>query len=260
MTIADLKVGAKLVFGTYGVGTTLYPIIWLKANRDSEFLSEFVLDMVKFDEDERSNPSHDCHYCGNGNYEVSNILQFLNSYEDDWYSPMHEYDAPPGVLTRPSERLGEYLRHSGFLHEFQDYEIESLADRVNLPTIANIFGANGEPKFPLFSRKGYRGRPTTDLVYGRYGHGLEERSYCEYWMVGRTNTTYHQSCVARDGSKHNIYADHVSGLRPKCIIRPELEVELISEGVYRIVPFKATKCYGPQIATDEELLNLMGLL
>ena len=260
MTIADLKVGSKLVFGTYGVGTTLYPITWLKANKDSEFLSEFVLDILKFDEVERNNPTHDFRYGGNGDYELSNILQFLNSYEDDWYGPMHEYDAPPGVLTRPGERLGEYLRHSGFLHEFQDYEIECLVGRVNLPTIANIFGANGEPKFPLFNRKGYRGKPTTDLVYGRYGHGLEEWSYCEYWATGGTIISYQQSFVGRDGSKHNTYAEHVSGLRPKCKIRPELEVELVSDGVYRIVPFQATKRHGPQIATDEELLNLMGLL
>ena len=49
-------------------------------------------------------------------------------------------------------------------------------------------------------------------------------------------------------------------MRPKCKLRPELEVQLISEGVYRIVPFEAAKRHGPQIATDEELLNLMGLL
>jgi hypothetical protein len=79
-------------------------------------------------------------------------------------------------------------------------------------------------------------------------------------MLGGTNTTYSQSYVGRDGSKNNTYADHTSGLRPKCVIRPELEVELISDGVYRIVPFEATKRHGPQIATDEELLNLMGLL
>lgn len=260
MTIADLKVGSKLLFGAYGVGGVLYPITWLKASKNGEWLSEFVLDMVKFDAEERNNPNHDCRYCGNGNYELSNVLQFLNSFEDDWYGPMHEYDAPPGALTRPGERLGEYLRHSGFLHEFQDYEIESLSGRVNLPTIANIFGANGEPKFALFNRKGYRGKPTTDLVYGRHGHGLEEQSYCAYWMVGGTNTTYSQSYVGRDGSRNNTYADHTSGLRPKCVIRPELEVELISDGVYRIVPFEATKRHGPQIATDEELLNLMGLL
>lgn len=260
LTIADLKVGSKLVFGTYGVGNTLYPITWLKANKAGEFLSEFVLDILKFDEEERNSPNYDFRCCGNGDYELSNVLQFLNSYEDDWYGPMHEHDAPPGSQTRPTDRLGDYLHHSGFLHEFQDYEIESIAGRVNLPTIANIFGYNGEPKFTLFNRKGYRGKPTTDLVYGRYGHGLDEFSYCEYWIVGGGSTSYSQEFVGRDGGRHNAYADHRSGIRPKCTIRPELEVELVSEGVYRIVPFKATKSHGPQVATDEELLNLMGLL
>ena len=203
---------------------------------------------------------HDYRYSGNSDYGLSNVFQFLNSCEDDLYDPTHEFDEPPGVLTRPGERLGEYLRHPGFLNEFQDYEIESLSGRVNLPTVANIFGANGEPRFMLFNRKGYRGKPTTDLVYGRYGHGLEESSYCEYWAIDETCRSGRQYFVGRDGSMRSTYADHVSGLRPKCAIRPELEVELIDDGLYRIVPFKATKSHGPQIATDEELLNLMGLL
>ena len=260
MTIADLKVGAKLVFGSYGVGGAIYPITWLKANKDGEFLSESVLDIVKFDALERSNQVHDYRYSGNSDYRLSNVFQFLNSCEDDWYGPTHEFDEPPGVLTRPGERLGEYLRHPGFLNEFQDYEIESLSGSVNLPTIANIFGANGEPRFMLFNRKGYRGKPTTDLVYGRCGHGLEESSYCEYWAIDETCRSGRQYFVGRDGSMRSTYADHVSGLRPKCVIRPELEVELIDDCLYRIVPFKATKSHGPQIATDEELLNLMGLL
>lgn len=260
LTIADLKVGSKLVFGTYGVGGTLYPITWLKANKDGEFLSEFVLDIIKFDEQERNSPTNDHRYSGNSNYTLSNILQFINSYDDDWYEPSHTYDAPPGDYNRPFDRIGDYLHHPGFLHDFEDYEIESLSGRVHLPTFANIFGANGEPKFALFNRKGYRGRPTTDLVWNR-NHGLEETSYCEYWLSDGTGTSTHmKSFVGRDGSKHNTYAYSRSGLRPKCMIKPELEVELVSEGVYRIVPFEPTQRRGPQIATDEELLNLMGLL
>ena len=51
MKIGDLKVGAKLFFGNYGANeTSIHPITWLKASRDNEFLSEFVLDLLKFDE------------------------------------------------------------------------------------------------------------------------------------------------------------------------------------------------------------------
>lgn len=260
MTIADLKVGSKLVFGQYGVGESASPIVWLKANKECEFLSECVLDIIKFDEQERNSPTNDHRYSGNGNYTLSNILQFINSYEDDWYEPSHDYDAPPGDYNRPIDRIGEYLHHAGFLHDFEDYEIESLSGRVHLPTLANIFGANGEPRFTLFNRKGFRGRPSYDLVLNGH-HGFEETSFCEYWLSDGTGTSnYMKSFVGRDGSKHNTYAYSRSGLRPKCMIKPELEVEALSNGSYRILPFEASRRRGPQIATDEELLNLMGLL
>lgn len=247
MTIADLKVGAKLVFGAYGVGDATHPITWLKANREGgEFLSEFVLDTLKFDAEEQNSPNHD-HF------------QFMNSYEDDWFSPSHQYDCPPGNYNRPGDRTGDYLHHPGFLNAFEDYEIECLVGSVNLPTLANIFGANGEPRLQLFNRKGYRGRPTADLVYGRLV-GLEETSYCEYWISDGTDSSSYRSFIGRDGSKHNTSADNYIGFRPKCVIKPTTEVEPIGDGSFRIVPFEPSKRRGPQIATDEELLSLMGLL
>jgi len=148
LKISDLKVGAKLIFGNYGVSTAVYPITWLKANKECEFLSEFVLDLLKFDYQERNNPNRDCFYHGNGNYEQSNIIQFMNSPEDDWYEPMHDYDAPPGNMGGLADAHGDYVHHSGFLSGFEDYEIECLASRVDLPSIANIYGAGGVPRFP----------------------------------------------------------------------------------------------------------------
>lgn len=262
LTIADLKVGAKLVFGSYGVGECLHPITWLKASREGEFLSEFVLDVLKFDEEERRNPSADYRCCGNGNYDESNIVQFMNSYEEDWYEPMHPYDAPPGDYNRPVDRNGDYLHHAGFLHGFEDYEIDSLLGRVALPTVANIFGFNGIPKFALFSRKGYRGRPTSDLVWSRNGAGLAESSYCDYWVVGGAQRPYMQSCVGRAGDRRDCYADSRKGFRPTCLIKPGTEVEALPDGSFKIVPFAVdnAKRRGPEVATDDEILNLMGLL
>lgn len=261
MTIADLKVGAKLVFGAYGVGDATHPITWLKANREGgEFLSEFVLDLLKFDAEEQNSPSHEHRYYGNADYGLSNIFQFMNSYEDDWFNPSHQYDCPPGNYNRPGDRTGDYLHHPGFLNAFEDYEIECLAGSVNLPTLANIFGANGEPRMQFFNRKGFRGRPSSDLVYGKHGHCLEETSYCEYWLSDGTDSSSYRSFIGRDGSKHSTTADNAIGFRPKCVIKPTTEVEPIGDGSFRIVPFEPSKRRGPQIATDEELLNLMGLL
>lgn len=259
LKISDLKVGAKLIFGNYGVTTASNPITWLKASRDNEFLSEFVLDLLRFDAQERNNPNRDMYWHGNGTYELSNIIQFMNSYEEDWYEPMHDHDAPPGSVSNNHDGTGDYVNHAGFLHDFEDYELESLAGRIELPTIANIFGRGGVPKFPLFNRKGFRGKPTADLVYGRYGHDLSETSYCEYWLKDGAGA-YTVNCVDRAGVCRGAYASHYRGFRPKCKMKPETKVEQLPDGSFRIIPFGAIKPRSTNVCTDEEFMALMGLL
>lgn len=260
LKISDLKVGAKLIFGNYGVSTAVYPITWLKANKECEFLSEFVLDLLKFDYQERNNPNRDCFYHGNGNYEQSNIIQFMNSPEDDWYEPMHDYDAPPGNMGGLADAPGDYVHHSGFLSGFEDYEIECLASRVDLPSIANIYGAGGVPRFAMFNRKGFRGRPSIDLVQNKYCHDMNEDSFCEFWVSDRAGG-YTATYVDRAGSRRNTYATCYHGLRPKCTINPDTKVEPLPDGSgFRIVPFTATKPRNSKVCTDEEFMALMGLL
>lgn len=263
MKIGDLKVGAKLFFGNYGTReNTTHPITWLKASSDNEFLSEYVLDLLRFDAQERNNPDRDIYWYGNGDYEISNIIQFMNSFEEDWYDPMHKFDAPPGNPMNVNDGLGEYVNHPGFLHGFEDYELECLAGRIDLPSYANIFGSGGSPRFQLFSRKGFRGRPHADVVYNRIGHDMSEDSFCGFWISDMSGK-YKASCIDRSGSRKITYASDIGGLRPKCTISPDIEVEPMPDGSgYRIVAFEAnkTRTRNPRVATDEEFMALMGLL
>ena len=258
MTIADLKTGAKLVFGNYGVGAGIHHISWLKTGRENMFLSEFVLDILKFDNHERSNPQRDFYYHGNGDYETSNIIQFMNSHEEDWYESMHRYDAPPGSPDSMYDSLGDYFHHPGFLHEFEDYELECLDGRIDLPTVANIIGTGREARFPLFNRKGYRGRPTIDLVYNKGGHDMNKDSFCEFWVSDASG--FYVGYIDRAGARRDTYANSRQGLRPICRLKPTTEVELQADGTYRVVPFTASKPRSSKICTDEEFLELMGLL
>lgn len=261
MTIADLKTGAKLVFGNYGVGHELYPISWLKTGKENVFLSEFVLDILRFDNREPDNPQRDEYYFGCSNYAISNIVQFINSCDDNWYEPMHQYDSPPGIINAARDNLGDYLHHPGFLSGFEDYELECLDGRINLPTIANILGTGREARFPLFNRKGYRGRPSQDLIYNKHQHDMGEGSFCEFWAVDETNTkSCEVSYIDRAGSKRNCYASHRKGLRPVCRLKPNTQVELHADGMYRITPFTASNPQGARVCTDEEFLTFMGLL
>lgn len=259
MTIADLKTGAKLVFGNYGVGPDIYPIYWLKTGRDNVFISEFVLDILKFDNLERNNPDREYYYGGNSNYELSNILQFLNSCEDDWYNAMHEYDAPPGSFNNTHNIFGDYVLHTGFLNEFEDYELECLDGRIDLPTRANIVGTGAEARFPLFNRKGYRGRPCIDLVRNKDGCDVNEGSFCEFWLrdAERSSVSLY---IDRSGIVRRTSPNSSNGVRPICKLKPTTEVKLQTDGTYCVVPFAASKPRDSKICTDEEFLSFMGLL
>lgn len=260
LTVADLKVGSRLFFGKYGVSHTPQPVSWLKADKDGNFLSEFAVDYLMFDAKEPNNPDRTMYYCGNCDYSLSNIHQFLNSDEDDWYEPSHEYDYPPGRDRNNYQVSGMYLEHSGFLSDFEEYEIASLNGNVVLPTRAQLFGGGGIPRFELFRRKGLRAKASEDLIYGKPGYSFEENNYIEFWMQDAESHGGYAYIVNRGGKITTRSASLASGIRPVCNIKPDTKVEVLSDGVsYRVVPFDATSRRKSCICTDDELMAFLGL-
>ena len=83
--------------GAYGTrNDNPYPIVWLKGTPNGDFITQFALDVLGFDAQEPDNTENrDARAVGNPNYGCSNILQFLNAQEENWFSPMHQYDASP---------------------------------------------------------------------------------------------------------------------------------------------------------------------
>ncbi len=81
---------------------------------------------------------------GNNNYLLSNLNQWLNSAEQDWYKPQHDRDTPPTV-----ERLryGEhpYLDESGFLCRFSDSFRSHLVE-TDIPVLVRTKQAQAELK------------------------------------------------------------------------------------------------------------------
>lgn len=66
LTVDRLKIGSKLVFGKYGVNNdSPYPIVWLKASPNCDFITESVLDYLCFDAMEPAAESHMEQYNGN---------------------------------------------------------------------------------------------------------------------------------------------------------------------------------------------------
>lgn len=128
MTIGELAIGDVLYFGTTtparnGEQVEPYTIIWKKASQDGDFISMFSEACLNFDAPENGNPNQHRAIRGNNCYPQSNIHQYLNSAERKWYTPSHEFDAPPIISSIP------YIDKSGFLSCFDKWQIDLLVPR-----------------------------------------------------------------------------------------------------------------------------------
>ena len=87
---------------------------------------------------------------------------------------------------------------------------------------------------------------------------MNEDSFCEFWVSDASG--FYVGYIDRAGARRDTYANSRQGLRPICRLKPTTEVELQADGTYRVVPFTASKPRSSKICTDEEFLELMGLL
>lgn len=247
MTIGDLKVGSKLMFGAYGVRTPV-PVTWLKATKDCIFLAEKVLDILPFDSAEPRNRNGNSYYAGNSNYELSNIHQFLNADGEDWFERTHYDDEEPVRYQRDIP---------GFLTHFEDYELASLQGKVCLPHLADIVDGGQTPKFELFRRKGIRTTATDDVITYRFGHGLDCNTFAEYWTQD-ASTCSSVRFISRGATFRSRSASTICGIRPKCSLSASVEVEKCAEYCWRIKPFGAVRP-GQKQWEDAELMAFLGM-
>ena len=94
MILKDLLIGAKVrehkssvVFLVADHNHTAY--------RGTALVTDCAIKLASLDAAEPDNPDKDMKEFGNNFYPQSNIHQWLNSNEVDWYRPAHEFDAPP---------------------------------------------------------------------------------------------------------------------------------------------------------------------
>lgn len=263
-TVGKIKVGTKLMFGQYGVSANeIFPIMWLKATPNGDFISEKVLDYICFDARERQSDDYSARMYGNPDYGVSNIIQFLNSYDENWWKPAHGKDMPPDGNN--VFQVGDaYQNHCGFLYNFEDYEIDSIVKKLihtsngavkslmRLPSYEDFLGMN---RFQLFSRRGIRANGTDDYVYrrGLYA-GFDTGSYIDFWLSGLFGAGQ-PAILGRSGEMGNKTPYHSAGLRPVCTLNPETILEMDENGfcwVKEVV--KQSKLF-----TDDELFELLGV-
>lgn len=262
LKISDLKIGAQLILGKYGVrNNNPFPIMWLKCTPNSDFITQSAVDYLCFDAHE---PEHnEFSGCGNPNYSLSNILAFINSTDEVWYRQTHPTDAPPNMMR--TSRQAQYESHYGFLYHFEEYEVESLAkttvevDGIRITSVVRLPSSEeftGEQRFELFCKKGIRAKGTEDMIANRLGHGFDYNSFVPFWVRNRSvHFTRSALYLDRQCSLDTLPPRNSSGLRPVCTINPDTPVILGEDGNYYIKPRPVQR----NVYTDEELFELLGL-
>lgn len=165
--LSSLPVGAKVKFGKYSVnGETAQSIIWLIVAKNHSctpayptnsvtLLTEKAIDMRAFDAVEPNNTDSNVKARGNSYYAVSNIDQWLNKSETNWYSPAHGYDQAPTSAYTGNFGTG-YDTRPGFLNAFSSDE----RNAIMASTIDGVKLVGGSTTHENISRKVFLPSPT----------------------------------------------------------------------------------------------------
>ena len=117
MTVGELPVGCKIQMGVNVFSQDDEDIIWVKVNDLGDFMAELPVTSVHFDSTEIDNTSRERRSGGNNYYPHSNVSQWLNSANENWFNPSHRFDA----IRRYPKR--------GFLDCFSDKERAHMIPR-----------------------------------------------------------------------------------------------------------------------------------
>lgn len=232
MVIDELPIGSVIRFGRFSFAKRVdtVDIYWIKVSKDNHFISERVLLGTRFDE-------YEPEIGFNENYELSNIRQFMNSDAKNWYMPTHQYDRPTDWCYLENGTVIRMLNYGGLLQHFTDEELcafeKEFGDYLRLPTVNEMLGG-----FPYFKRHGRRALPTDDWGF------LERRNYCpgmfsSYFVidVGGSSTVNE---FDRRGHLRVLSPNEISGVRPVCKLKANIEAFSIGENTYEMNLSSAT--------------------
>lgn len=79
---------------------------------------------------------------GWNDYGKSNLHQWLNATDADWYKPSHQWDTPPADDYNRYQEV-EYLSRPGFLSIFSKTFIDGLLE-VQVPVLSRVMADKGE--------------------------------------------------------------------------------------------------------------------
>lgn len=204
-----------------------------------------------FDAMEPDNPLKPRQDWGNNDYRFSNVRQWLNCGENDWFHPQIEFDAPPkaeniydgdnpyydstGFLTGFSEAFLNAVRLSTITVLDKDGVVHHIKDRFFLLSRTEVgLGDEGGmaegAALPLFSDFRYlAAAPTADAVVQATDqpYGLsQQREWC-WWLRTPYVTRFCRSRLIYSGGvlTSNYTACGAVGIRPACVLDGNAVVE-----------------------------------
>lgn len=270
MKISEVPLGSIIRFGSYAVRDEKPHVInWYKVRSDNTLMSKEHEDYLSFDATEPDNHN------GNNDYELSNIDQFLNKAEENWYVSTHETDAPPNESN--CRRGSYYTDHPGFLGFFKDWEVSLIEDslikyrkpittqmaiikrKVFLPSLSNYnsefddaFGGEEDARFEWVP-------PGAGVTAECKEHTTTGLISMDGMLRSMLRTTYPSSnsqvcAFSREMGRQIRQAYNESAIRPMLKLQNDAEVEEVlveGEQIYVVIQTST------EIPTQEELSELL---
>ena len=202
--LSELSVGDTFLFGKYQVESeTPWDIEWEIVHQTADYqiaMTKQIIDLRPFDGKESTNPDSDRKDYGNNNWSISNIEQWMNSYQASWYSAQHTYDAPPNddncsQYTKDGTTVtNAYDTHKGFLYYWSADEKALLRDMTL--TLANNTVTDGGGSYTWTGKVWL---PTYTQMGGGQNNSISEgEAFSKFTDNSSRIKSLHPNCIANN--------------------------------------------------------------
>ena len=192
---SSLSINDTFYMGKYQVESEEpWDIEWEIVHQESDYqiaMAKQIIDLRSFDAKESSNSDTNRQKYGNNNWQYSNIEQWLNSDQSNWYSAQHSADAPPSST---NVNFNPYDTKPGFLFYWTDEEKAVLQDMTL--TLANNTVTDGGGSYTWTGKVWL---PTYTQMSGSQNNNISEGTkFSKFTDTNSRIKTIHAMCVANN--------------------------------------------------------------
>ena len=194
---SSLSINDTFYMGKYQVESEEpWDIEWEIVHQESNYqiaMAKQIIDLRCFDAKESSNSDSNRKNYGNNNWQYSNIEQWLNSDQSNWYSAQHSADAPPSSVNVWSN-YNPYDTKPGFLYYWTDKE-KAVLQNMTL-TLANNTKTDGGGSYTWTGKVWL---PTYTQLTGSQNNSISEGTQFSKFTDNNSRIkTIHAMCAANN--------------------------------------------------------------